>query len=446
MTPPEIVTVQKVITDNRLQIPEYQRPYKWTLKNVNQLIDDIITHREKTSYRLGTLVLHEEQKDGKTIFNIVDGQQRTISLSLIAYALYENFKNEIQNDPNLKTIDFTQLAVLHIKFKNSITKYNIQNNYAEIKRRVQQFDVPLIKFFLQQCTLVRIQLNDISEAFQFFDAQNARGKDLEPHDLLKAFHLRAMRGNTTPEEELNAVATWEAMATRELADLFENYLFKIRNWSKGFSARYFTKEEVDVFKGINVATDQKFPYSQLYNIAHFYTEQYNQEYHRKIDGNIFPFPFQLDQTILNGKRFFEMISHYKNKIAVYQSNKEHCPNLNKIRNILNTYEGRYRIGDGYVRTLFNCAVLYYVDKFGREELDLVIDKIFVWAYSLRLSHKAVQIASMDNHALNDNLFKVIREALNPKSIMNYHVPFMEKNESTKTDTVYNHCKQLGYAR
>jgi hypothetical protein len=28
-------------------------------------------------------------------------------------------------------------------------------------------------------------LTDVSEAFQFFDSQNARGRDLESHDLLK---------------------------------------------------------------------------------------------------------------------------------------------------------------------------------------------------------------------------------------------------------------------
>ena len=30
----------------------------------------------------------------------------------------------------------------------------------------------------------------LAEAFQLFDSQNNRGKSLEPHDLLKAYHLR----------------------------------------------------------------------------------------------------------------------------------------------------------------------------------------------------------------------------------------------------------------
>ena len=43
-----------------LRIPEYQRPYKWTAKNANQLLDDIeeAMNTNKEIYRVGTLILH----------------------------------------------------------------------------------------------------------------------------------------------------------------------------------------------------------------------------------------------------------------------------------------------------------------------------------------------------------------------------------------------------
>lgn len=442
---PRIITVQDLITNSNLDIPKYQRPYKWTLKNVNQLIDDIITHKQKSSYRLGTLVIHKEQKDEQTISNIVDGQQRTISLSLIAYAIYENFKKEIQEDAQLKSIDFEKLKILNISFQSDITLFNIQNNYREISRRIRQFDIHSIRFFFERCELVQIELDDISEAFQFFDSQNSRGKDLEPHDLLKAFHLREMQ-NISTTEKLKAVEAWEEMNSNELAALFENYLFRIRNWSKGFSARYFTKEEVSIFKGISFENKKDFPYSKIYRIGHFFTENYNKDYQRNIDLNKTDFPFQLDQIVINGKRFFEMITYYKSIISnTNKLNKEHFFNFKKVAEIIETYEGKNRIGDGYVRTLFDCALIYYIDKFGIDDIDLVIDKIFVWAYSLRMKRQAVQIASMDNHALDDNIFKAIRESLEPKNIMNYTVYPIEKNESTKTEKIFEHFKQLKYA-
>jgi len=56
----------------------------------NQLIDDIIFHNDKSAYRLGTLVIHIENGENE-ILNIVDGQQRTLTLTLIAYAIIQNF-------------------------------------------------------------------------------------------------------------------------------------------------------------------------------------------------------------------------------------------------------------------------------------------------------------------------------------------------------------------
>jgi len=44
------------ITGIKLEIPDYQRPYKWTAKNVIQLLDDIVDakNENKETYRVGT--------------------------------------------------------------------------------------------------------------------------------------------------------------------------------------------------------------------------------------------------------------------------------------------------------------------------------------------------------------------------------------------------------
>ncbi|MBR2189833.1 MAG: DUF262 domain-containing protein [Eubacterium sp.] len=70
-----------------LTIPEYQRPYKWTAKNTNQLLDDIevAMNANKEIYRVGTLILHFDKDTGN--YNIVDGQQRTITFSLLLDSL-----------------------------------------------------------------------------------------------------------------------------------------------------------------------------------------------------------------------------------------------------------------------------------------------------------------------------------------------------------------------
>ncbi|WP_198341526.1 DUF262 domain-containing protein [Neisseria flavescens] len=82
----EILKIDDIFKLN-LSIPNYQRPYKWTIKNVQQLIDDLLQNfREgKKIYRIGTIVLNKN-KD-KDCSEIVDGQQRLITLSLLLHKL-----------------------------------------------------------------------------------------------------------------------------------------------------------------------------------------------------------------------------------------------------------------------------------------------------------------------------------------------------------------------
>ena len=81
----------KSMEDVELVVPEYQRPYKWTVRNAIQLLDDIIEAKNssKEVYRVGTLILHKDTDHGQEVYNIVDGQQRIITFSLLLYALYE---------------------------------------------------------------------------------------------------------------------------------------------------------------------------------------------------------------------------------------------------------------------------------------------------------------------------------------------------------------------
>ncbi len=87
---PEIKSLKSILFSSNLKIPHYQRPYKWKKKNVKQLLEDIINHKDKSAYRIGTVVIH---KDENNDLNIVDGQQRILTLTLIATALFEKKKS-----------------------------------------------------------------------------------------------------------------------------------------------------------------------------------------------------------------------------------------------------------------------------------------------------------------------------------------------------------------
>lgn len=435
----DIITINNLLAMEDITIPEYQRPYKWTIKNVNQLIDDINNFKDKSAYRLGTIVFHKEQEKEKEEYNIVDGQQRFITIVLLFKAILNNeklLKNYSQEYPN----NSIKIAS-NLKFKNEITKSSIYKNYKEISRRVKEFDKELVYFILNKCEFVKVTLDNITEAFQFFDSQNARGKDLDPHDLLKAFHLREMVD--MPEiVKTKIIKEWESLNQNELKHLFNNYLFRIRNWSKGSSARFFIKDNVDIFKGISINQNTTFiePYERLYQMANIFVENYNNSSHREIDFQKLDYPFQLDQAILNGKRFFEMIGYYSKRV---KSIKKIDNNIIKLLN--DEHTGRNRRGDKYVRTLFDCALIFYIDKFGEKDLDRVIQKLFIWAYTLRLTQKSVQLASVDNYALGKvKMFKIIREATHPKEITNIFLSCENIIENDKTKELKNKFIEIGY--
>lgn len=439
--PVQIIKVADLLKKSGLTIPEYQRPYKWSLKNVNQLIDDIVLHRDKSAYRLGTIVFHREGGQ----LNIVDGQQRTITLLLIALAICNN-RNRLQAELSRSKVDPIGSAWFSgLRFSNRISVRNIQSNYREIYRRVDDFDVDTVLFLYNKCQFVEVILEDVSEAFQFFDSQNARGKDLEPHDLLKAYHLREMAKISTEQERLKSVETWESLNTEELKQVFATYLYRIRNWSKGFSARRFDKNEVHVFKGISPSVEEPFPFADLYRIGHFYIDGYNQDYHRRIDRKLMDYPFQIDQVLINGKRFFEMINHYISKLDFEKHLNGVSMQSKDILEVLNTYDARKRTGDQYVRSLFDCALLYYIDKFGMVEIDRAIEKIFIWAYSLRLTLQNVQLASMDNYALEAPfVFKTIENSIHPKQFLSLPLTVIEKVRSSNTKEIEAIFNRLNY--
>ena len=448
----KIISVYELLMDSALDIPQYQRPYKWTGKNINQLFSDIAIHKNKSAYRLGSIVFHQE---GETK-NIVDGQQRTISLLLAARALIQrNKEKKLERKDLQERLLKLEQAMVNPSFSSGISQKNIHSNYLEVARIVSRADFTEahIDFFLNKCQVVAVALSDVSEAFQFFDSQNARGRDLEPHDLLKAYHLREF---SPRDEQLKAatVARWENSDTDELATLFSQYLYRIRNWSKGVSARYFSKDDSDLFKGVNIDTVASYPYVEQLRIAHHFVDNYNGQYERKIDSRELGFPFHLDQIIINGRRFFELISHYQGKVARISAESWNAHELvgtdvldgyaKTIMDTLNSYPARTRTGDCYVRAMFDCLLIYYIDKFGHADISRAIEKIFIWAYSLRLKMQVVQLASMDNHVLENNLFRLIKEATRPADFINCSLAVLSGTKSTRTGEIEALFKAMKY--
>ena len=395
-----------------LSIPIYQRPYKWTARNAIQLLDDIIEamNNNKECYRVGTLILHKE--NDKDEYSIVDGLQRVITFSLLLKALGKG------------DIAFLQQEL----YDNEYNAHNISNNYRALRRRVgkpnaeeklqedgscyvrQQERRRLEDFIEKRCELIVVVTSDISEAFQFFDSQNARGKALYPHDLLKAYHLREMTGIEENEIE-KVVKGWEQIPQNRLADFFGNYLYRIKEWVNGDRAEVLDAHKINMFKGITRSA--RTPYAQFYKGAYCYADMVNSSAMPFVSGTRDVNAFQLDAPIIAGKPFFEYTRHYYAILKDIQDNSKYegfYINDNVIVKTLDRYFNNGQ-GNGIARLLFDTSVLLYVDRFcpesypTKDDMELFEQFVvyaFVWAYSLRAQYINLGWPSAQNFILGVN--------------------------------------------
>lgn len=408
-----------------LSIPDYQRPYKWTVKNVQQLIDDLLTHfrNQQQVYRIGTVVIHkynEENKETKKIeekLDIVDGQQRLITLSLLLYYL--------NNEKKFKDKSLLDESVAH-----TLSKSNIINNCNFIKNYSISHKEAFKKYILEICEMVYVELDDLDEAFQFFDSQNSRGKLLESYDLLKAYHLREMKDK--PKEIVHhCVERWEESAlSQEINNLDKiiNYiLFRLRRWHYQEGGEIFTSDELETFKGVSESTT--YPYlSPLFatKVVEKLAQQNPMFYHPRFVKT----SFQTIQTLINGEQFFDYVQYYTESYE--KLFKEGSGLVDKVKQInskdigkgvntfLNNQDYCYRVGDKYLKNLFECIVLFYFDKFGEVHLDEFINKAFLWVYRIRFEYQRITFKTVEDEAHSKNgLFNHIEKSSTPIQVLRY---------------------------
>jgi len=361
----EIKSVDSLLQMN-LDIPGYQRPYKWTIQNIEELLSDItnaITDAEKYrqgfKYRVGTIILHKNENG---IFEVVDGQQRIISLTLLKKYIVPEFDSSVLNK------DFT----------NKVSQSNIHNNYNYIREWFSLKDQVTKKNFVKALgeilEVVIICVDKVSEAFQLFDSQNTRGKALDPHDLLKAYHLREMK--KYPYEMEHAVTKWEAKDTKEIRELFDLYLFPVWNWSRGIKSRPFTAKEIDTYKGIGEAST--YSYARRASKAMPY--------------------FQITEPFIAGNDFFEMVEHYMFLLHDVKSEIYSNERFLDIKEVLEQKDGS--AGFGYTKNLFWCSLLCYYDKFHNFDV-MAVKKLFSWSFMIRIDMENLGFDSINKYAIGD---------------------------------------------
>jgi uncharacterized protein with ParB-like and HNH nuclease domain len=226
----EIFTSDKQV---RYFIPKYQRKYTWGKENLELLFDDI--DESSGGHFLGSIICINTQKDSYEDPNLelVDGQQRTTTISLLYLALYSYLKAYMPNDDDdarLELLSLKNKIVLKNKLprltpsqtdsnlddynwifheaigSDGVTKQMKKPKYIGLRLMNKAYDYfcdrlhekdendkPVFSYDkakellkkLNSATIVKIDVSTHSDAFTLFETLNNRGVPLSAVDLIK---------------------------------------------------------------------------------------------------------------------------------------------------------------------------------------------------------------------------------------------------------------------
>lgn len=218
----------------KFRVPRYQRPYAWGEDEISEFWTDLIGNEE--TYFIGSLILNNEPYEKTGYIDIIDGQQRLLTITIflaslrdIANSLDEDTAKRYQRQDIAfedrdgkeyfriltgdstkkffeKNIQSRNNKILEVEQK-SLTKeeLRIKKNYDYLHKKVinelNKFDSKKNKLSylnslrekVSNLIVIHIQIQNEEEAYEIFETTNARGVDLSVSDLLKNFIFKKIK-------------------------------------------------------------------------------------------------------------------------------------------------------------------------------------------------------------------------------------------------------------
>ena len=214
------LSVNRLLNEDTYAIPLYQRNFAWTYDEIEQLLNDVADafQENRDNYYIGTLVVNKEND----IFKIIDGQQRTTALNLIALAL----KHEFGFD-RLKAVNLTfparkksnkNIQDLFAKKKivegdeNELTRgYRHAKDALKKVLEERRLDPQsFVDYLFEKVIIFRSILPEDLDLNLYFERFNSRGEQLESHEILKAQMMSKF--GTDQEMAQKFARIWDACA------------------------------------------------------------------------------------------------------------------------------------------------------------------------------------------------------------------------------------------
>lgn len=192
------LSVNRLLNEDTYAIPLYQRNFAWTYDEIEQLLNDVADacqeNRDNYNYYIGTLVVNKEND----LFKIIDGQQRTTALNLIALALKHEFGFDRlkavnltfparkKSNENIRDL-FAKKKILEGDENELIRGYRHAKDALKKVLEERQLDPQsFVHYLFEKVIIFRSTLPEDLDLNLYFERFNSRGEQLEAHEILKA--------------------------------------------------------------------------------------------------------------------------------------------------------------------------------------------------------------------------------------------------------------------
>ncbi|WCO00567.1 GmrSD restriction endonuclease domain-containing protein [Psychroserpens ponticola] len=254
-------SIREIFQSNYV-VPLYQRNFAWTDDEIHQLLRDIYENYNKDPkgfYFIGTLVVLK-RKNGD--FEVIDGQQRLTTLSLIAKKLDTSLHtSKLQYDSRPEVESFLSTyyqrgEVVTTTTNHLVSHFNEAIEYIEtvdLKIKAPNETLKFIDFlkmdaisgfkdyFFNQVQLVKVEIPSDIDVAHYFEVMNNRGEQLEEHEIIKARLLDKIQTNKSGTAQFSKI--WDACSqmNQPIQRLFKKD--RAGFFGKNFNSYHFKADE-----------------------------------------------------------------------------------------------------------------------------------------------------------------------------------------------------------
>lgn len=452
-----------------INVPVYQRNYVWDFNIIKVLLDDIKNiNVDKKEHFISTIIFSHDIYENS--YSIIDGQQRTTTLLLIAFAIYIYYvnnidieKEEFKKIPDLFNKMFgTHSRLITEKFKNlsdscSYEQFNkiidldpemdkndnkdnlLRNNLIEIYSWIKtNYDNNMVEFeeflnsFLFHVKLALIVLPNIN-GYSYFEKFNTLGVKLNDIDLLKSLFYSYLREgmNLQNEETIN----------KELKKIDENFF----NYFRKNNSNEVDKDKLEHFitfllvekgyskKQIDDLMDSKI--SPSYKVfSHLLDENTKKSPKEKIDEILY---LSKIYNLINAKKIKsdknEKINNYFEILEELDSSSIDVETLKIIFHYI------FSISQGGRRTVFTYLIYQIIKRFCIKNKSNNLEELISWLFEIQRFNFIWKTSFFGGQSIQWNLNKIAEEIKSDRlnSLESFRGKLFELNifKNTSYDTI-----------